>query len=155
MKGNNNFFTPDNMMTSDSFLHDDSTFIVMGQSPNIVKLDNTVKDKIQQALISKMINQFQRPTVQQSNNKKVNPFLAETKNNQDLSKFFGPIESKTTLKKKKTLKSPVKGDQIQPQNYKQSGLDEANFDFIDDFSSSDYDSLSESDIPKGESREDY
>jgi hypothetical protein len=56
MKGNNNFFTPDNMMTSDSFLHDDSTFIVMGQSPNIVKLENTAKDKIQQALISKMIN---------------------------------------------------------------------------------------------------
>ena len=112
MRGNNNFFTVDNMMTSDSFLHDDSTFIVMGQSPNIVKLDNTAKDKIQQALISKMINQFQRPPVQQSNNKKVNPFLAETKNNQDLSKFFGPIESKTTLKKKKTSKITAIGDQI-------------------------------------------
>jgi hypothetical protein len=53
MRGNNNFFTVE---TSDSFLHDDSTFIVMGQSPNILKLDNTTKDKIQQALIRKMIN---------------------------------------------------------------------------------------------------
>ena len=59
---------------------------------------------MQQALISKMINQFQRPNVQSSPNKKVNPFLAETKNNQDLSKFFGPNESKAAKKKKKTNK---------------------------------------------------
>ena len=35
-----------------------------------------------------------------------------------------------------------------------SGLDD-NFDFIEDFSSSDYDSLSESEIPEGETREEY
>ena len=104
MKPTNNFFTPDNMMTSDSYLHDDSTFIVLGQTSNPAgKFDNSTKTKMQQALISKMINQFQRPPVQ-SPNKKINPFLAETKNNQDLSKFFGPTESKAGKKKKKTNK---------------------------------------------------
>jgi hypothetical protein len=34
------------MMTSDSFLHDDSTFILMGQSPNITKFDSSAKGKI-------------------------------------------------------------------------------------------------------------
>ena len=37
MRGNkNNSFMAENMISSDSFIQDDSTFIVMGQSPNIV-----------------------------------------------------------------------------------------------------------------------
>ena len=37
MRGNkNNSFIAENMISSDSFIQDDSTFIVMGQSPNIV-----------------------------------------------------------------------------------------------------------------------
>lgn len=121
----------------------------MGQTSNIAKFENSTKAKIQQALMSKMINQLERPPVNSSPNKKINPFLAETKNNQDLSKFFGPTESKATKKKKKTA---VTQEQFQPQSQK---LNENNFDFIEDFSSSDYDSLSEQDIPKGENREEY
>ena len=103
-------------------------------------------------MMNKMINQFQLQPVQQKNpskSKKENPFLDNTKNNQDLSKFFGPVESKVTKKMKKAKKFSNKINTIdymnQPQNMNKCRNE--GFDFIEDFSSSEYESVSESDIP--------
>ncbi len=80
-----------------------------------MKHETTARGKMQNALIDKMINQFQR-TENQSSHKKVNPFIPENKNSQDLSKFFGPIESKVTKKKKKLVKDMdnLMNDCLQP-----------------------------------------